>query len=99
MTAAVMLRTRVSDPVAVAAALRPDNTSEMGTRVEDGVVVTRIERATASGLQSTVDDYLVNLQVATNLLESDSKTDGDSNSEDSGVSNGMTNDNETSWSE
>lgn len=99
MTASVTLRTPVSDPGAVAASLRPDNTSEMATCVEDGVVVTRIERATASGLQSTVDDYLVNLQVATNLLEPDSNPDRDSNSEGSGESNSMTNDNETSWSE
>jgi tRNA threonylcarbamoyladenosine modification (KEOPS) complex Pcc1 subunit len=44
--------------------VRPDNTAELTTRVEDGTVVTAIERETTSGLRSTLDDYLVNLQVA-----------------------------------
>jgi hypothetical protein len=52
---------------AVAAALRPDNTAEMTTRVEDDAVVTTIERDSTSGLQSTVDDYVVNLRVAAQL--------------------------------
>jgi hypothetical protein len=51
----------------VAAALRPDNTDEMDTRVEDDAVVTTVERETTSGLQSTVDDYVVNLRVAAQL--------------------------------
>ena len=58
------IRTAVARPEAVAAALSPDNTPEMRTRVEDGAVVTTIERETTGGLQSTVDDYLVNLDVA-----------------------------------
>ncbi|MCU4750764.1 KEOPS complex subunit Pcc1 [Halobacteria archaeon AArc-curdl1] len=58
----------------VASALLPDNTEEMSTRVEsssrgaDGThraaVVTTIERETTGGLQATVDDYVVNLDVA-----------------------------------
>jgi hypothetical protein len=36
----------------------------MTTRVADDVVRTVVERETASGLQSTVDDYVVNLTVA-----------------------------------
>ncbi|WP_254808988.1 KEOPS complex subunit Pcc1 [Natronosalvus amylolyticus] len=56
----------------VAAALSPDNTEEMSTRVEpsstgddsDAAVVTTIERETTGGLQATVDDYVVNLDVA-----------------------------------
>jgi hypothetical protein len=51
----------------VAAALRPDNTDEMDTRVDDDAVVTTVERGTTSGLQSTVDDYVVNLRVAAQL--------------------------------
>lgn len=77
MTASVTLRTQVADADVVAAALQPDNTNEMTTHAEDGVVVTRIERESASGLQSTVDDYLVNLQVATHLLDhNSSRRDG-----------------------
>jgi len=52
---------------AIAAAVRPDNTEEMTTRVEDDAVVTDIERPTTGGLQSTADDYVVNLQVAAQL--------------------------------
>ena len=51
----------------VAAAVAPDNTAEMTTRVESETVVTTIERDSASGLQSTVDDYVVNLRVAAQL--------------------------------
>ena len=61
------IRTTVAQPELVAAALRPDNTAEMETRVEDGHVVTTIERETASGLRSTVDDYVVNLDVAVTI--------------------------------
>lgn len=52
------------DAETVAAALAPDNTDEMNTTVEDGVVETRIHRSDAAGLGSTADDYLVNLDVA-----------------------------------
>ena len=58
------VRTRHDDPEVVAAAIIPDNTPEMDTRVEDGSVVTTVERETTGGLQSTVDDYVVNLSVA-----------------------------------
>lgn len=58
------LRTRHEDPAVVAAAVEPDNTDAMQTAVTDGRVVTRIERPTAGGLRSTVDDYVVNLRVA-----------------------------------
>jgi hypothetical protein len=63
------IRTPVPDPETVAAAIRPDNTDEMTTRVEADAVVTAIERETASGLLTTVDDYVVNLTVATELTE------------------------------
>ncbi|QIO23574.1 KEOPS complex subunit Pcc1 [Haloarcula sp. JP-L23] len=53
----------------VAAALRPDNTDEMTTRVEDDAVVTTVERDSTGGLQSTVDDYVVNLRVAAQLSD------------------------------
>ncbi|WP_049925199.1 KEOPS complex subunit Pcc1 [Halopiger goleimassiliensis] len=65
------IRTTHDDPDAVARALRPDNTDEMETTVaEDGQrVVTRIERSTTGGLHATVDDYVVNLEVATTVAD------------------------------
>jgi len=63
-----MKRARVEtthdDTATIAAALRPDNTPSMSTAVSDDIVRTTIERETAGGLQSTVDDYVVNLTVA-----------------------------------
>lgn len=59
-----VVRTPLAAPERVAAALRPDNTPEMTTRVEADAVVTTIERETTSGLRATLDDYLVNLAVA-----------------------------------
>ena len=53
----------------VAAAVRPDNTDQMTTRVDGDAVVTTIERDSTSGLQSTVDDYVVNLRVAAQLSD------------------------------
>jgi len=58
------IHTEHADPALVAAAVAADNTDEMATRVEDGTVVTTIERPTTGGLRSTVDDYVVNLAVA-----------------------------------
>ena len=53
----------------VAAALAPDNTDEMATRVDGARVVTDIERPTTGGLQSTVDDYVVNVRIADRLTD------------------------------
>jgi hypothetical protein len=55
----------------VAAAVRPDNTAEMATVVEDATVETTIDRPTTGGLRSTADDYVVNLQVAAQLANRD----------------------------
>jgi len=63
------IRTSHDAPGVVAAALRPDNTDEMATRVEDGQVVTTIERSTTGGLRSTVDDYVVNCSVAERTVQ------------------------------
>ncbi|MCU4926897.1 KEOPS complex subunit Pcc1 [Halobacteria archaeon AArc-dxtr1] len=77
------IRTAHDDPEAVAHALAPDNTAEMVTTVEggeetdsvtdrtesDGAVVTRIDRETTAGLHATVDDYVVNLDVATRVAQ------------------------------
>ncbi|SFR94508.1 hypothetical protein SAMN05216559_1542 [Halomicrobium zhouii] len=53
----------------LARAVRPDNTDEMHTTIEDDALVTTIERETTGGLQSTVDDYVVNLSVAAQLSD------------------------------
>ncbi len=58
---------------AVAAALGPDNTDEMDTAVDDATVTTTIHRSSTGGLQATVDDYVVNLQVATRLASTDTR--------------------------
>jgi len=62
------IRTELDQAELVAAAVAPDNTSEMTTTVEGDAVVTRIERETTGGLRSTVDDYVVNLDVATEVV-------------------------------
>ena len=71
MSRRATIRTDCDDPELVARSLAPDNTDEMTTTVErdadgssGGTVVTRIDRETTSGLRSTVDDYVVNLEVA-----------------------------------
>ena len=53
----------------VARAVAPDNTASMTTRVEEATVTTEIDRDTTGGLQSTVDDYVVNLGVAEAVLD------------------------------
>ncbi len=63
------IRTEHDDPELVASAIAPDNTAEMATDVDGDVVVTRIERETTGGLHSTVDDYVVNLDVATTVAQ------------------------------
>ncbi|MXR52219.1 KEOPS complex Pcc1-like subunit [Halovenus sp. WSH3] len=60
--------------VAVAQALAPDNTAEMETSVDGSTVVTTIDRESTGGLQSTLDDYVVNLQVAEQLTTTDGDT-------------------------
>ena len=74
MSGRALLRTSHERAAVVAAALRPDNTSEMETTVESSAeqgatVVTWIDRESASGLRSTVDDYVVNLQVASRVVD------------------------------
>jgi hypothetical protein len=57
----ITIRTEHERPELVAAALDPDNTDEMSTRVEAGAVVTTIERGSTSSLRTTADDYVANL--------------------------------------
>lgn len=63
------VRTTHERPAVVAAALRPDETEEMTTRVDNGQVVTTIARPTTGGLRSTVDDYVVNAAVAERTVQ------------------------------
>ncbi|WP_460918524.1 KEOPS complex subunit Pcc1 [Salinarchaeum chitinilyticum] len=63
------ITSEVDAPETVAAAIGPDDTDEIDTRVEDGRVVTTIERETTGGLEATIDDYVVALDVATTTVE------------------------------
>ncbi len=77
MTRRARLQSRFDDTETarqIAAALRPDNTPEMHTQVNGTTVVTEVERGTTGGLQATVDDYVVNLQVAAQLTAQDGDT-------------------------
>lgn len=71
MTHEVTVRTTHARPEIVAAAVAPDNTDEMSTRVSDDgrQVLTTIERDSAGGLRTTADDYVSNLTVAQQLIE------------------------------
>ncbi|MFC6721207.1 KEOPS complex subunit Pcc1 [Halovenus amylolytica] len=59
---------------AIANAVSPDNTAQMETRTEGSRIVTTIDRETTGGMQSTADDYVVNLQVAAQLATTDGET-------------------------
>lgn len=65
-----VIRTPSANAASIATALRPDNTDEMVTQITDDAIVTTIERDTTGGLRSTADDYVVNLAVATRIIES-----------------------------
>lgn len=66
---AVEIETSHDEPETVARAVAPDNTDEMSTRVEDGRIITRIERDSVESAGSTADDYVRNLIVADELLD------------------------------
>jgi len=61
----------------VARAVAPDNTAEMETDVDGETVVTKVERETTGGLQSSVDDYVVNCTVAAQLADQTATTGTD----------------------
>ncbi|WP_248516132.1 KEOPS complex subunit Pcc1 [Salinarchaeum laminariae] len=69
------ITSEVDSPETVAAAIAPDDTDEIDTRVEDGRVVTTIERETTGGLEATIDDYVVALDVATTTVDNASRDD------------------------
>ena len=66
-TIRVDLASTDADPAVVARALAPDDTPQMTSRLDGTVLETRIERESVGGLRSTVDDYVVNLRVATRV--------------------------------
>ena len=79
------IRTTHANADRMAAALRPDNTDQMETVVTDDTVETTIERSAVGGLQTTVDDYLINLQVATTVdanVQTNTNTTHDYNEND-----------------
>lgn len=51
-------------PDELATAIKPDNTKDMTTNTYSQTIVTTITRPTTGGLRNTVDDYIVNLNVA-----------------------------------
>jgi len=65
------VRTVHDEPRVIAEAIAPDNTDEISTRVAStgDAVVTTIERETARGLRTTVDDYVSNLTVAQRITD------------------------------
>jgi CheY-specific phosphatase CheX len=66
----------------IAAAISPDNTDDIRTTAEGAAVVTRISRSTTGGFLASVDDYLVNLDVATGVVATGRGTDSDTNDAD-----------------
>ncbi|MFB6103878.1 MAG: KEOPS complex subunit Pcc1 [Halobacteriaceae archaeon] len=64
------IETPVAASSLVAAAVSPDNTTEMQTDVEDGVVVTTIDREDTGGLRATATDYIANIDVAMRVVQS-----------------------------
>ncbi|PSQ55098.1 hypothetical protein BRD22_10530 [Halobacteriales archaeon SW_8_68_21] len=63
------VRTTHADAATVAAALGPDETDSIRTRVDGDAVACTVTRPTAGGIQSTLDDHLVNLRVADRVIE------------------------------
>lgn len=63
------VRTSSDNAVILASAIRPDNTDDITTTVEDGKITTIITRDTIGGLQATLDDYITNLETATRVIE------------------------------
>jgi len=67
--ATARLRTSHPRPEVVAAALAPDNTPEIDTRLHEGRVETTVRRDDVAGLRATVQDYLRNLDAADRTVQ------------------------------
>ncbi|WP_418284383.1 KEOPS complex subunit Pcc1 [Halorubrum sp. DTA46] len=68
-TRTATVRTTHADAALVAAALAPDDTESIRTRVDGDAIECTVERPTTGGLRSTVDDYVVNLRVADRVID------------------------------
>ena len=71
------IRTELDDAAGLAASVRPDNTPEIDTRVDESEIVTTVSRETTGGLQSTLDDYVVNLAVAQEVVQAAKRFEAD----------------------
>lgn len=58
------ITTEHGDAACVAGALAPDNLSSMRTREEGGRVSTTLESGALRSVIASVDDYLMNLEIA-----------------------------------
>ncbi|MXR42614.1 hypothetical protein GRX01_14870 [Halobaculum sp. WSA2] len=63
----------------IAAATSPDNTDDIRTEADGTTVTTRITRETTGGFLASVDDYLVNLAVADDVVATGRGTEDDAN--------------------
>jgi hypothetical protein len=82
-TIRIDLADRDADPEVIAAALEPDNTAEMDACLDGAILETHLERASAGGLQSTIDDYIQNLGVAIQVTTMATGEEGSRAREDS----------------
>jgi len=67
-----VIRTRHRRPACVAAALGPDDHLLCSTTVEDGMVVARLAGREVGSIIATMDDYLMNCQIAEEQCSHDS---------------------------
>ncbi|WP_348610640.1 KEOPS complex subunit Pcc1 [Halobaculum rarum] len=66
----------------IAAAISPDNTDDIRTEADGATVATRVTRDTTGGFLASVDDYLVNLGVADDVVATGRGTEDDTNDAD-----------------
>ncbi len=67
-----VITTRHARPACVAAALGPDDHLLCSTSVEDGAVVARLAARECGSIVATMDDYLMNCQIAEEQCNHDS---------------------------
>jgi hypothetical protein len=77
----VRIETPHPRPAALAAALRPDNTDDVRSWVDDGVLVTEIARDSTGSLAQTADDYVRNLRVGAQLLTREAGSSADTDTD------------------
>lgn len=85
----------------VAAAVAPDNTADVETTVDGATVRTVLRRETTGGLQSSVDDYVVNLETARAVVaavDAETRETNEAYSDDTGTETDTRTDPETATS-